>query len=99
MNRIPLLPLVVRSVIQAQASIDRSLSEAVEIAASVFGIVLNGLAFVITAMKTAIQVQRASLLGLGTTLSEILLRDGKYQIFIMTSASVLISFLGSMFFL
>ena len=44
---------------------------------SIIGIVLNGLASVITAAKTASQVQRASSIGLGTTLSVILLRDGE----------------------
>ena len=67
---------MVRNSIQAEASINR-LSDAVAVAAAIIGIVLNGLAFIITAAKTASQVQRVWSLGLGTTLSEVLLRDGK----------------------
>lgn len=77
MKQISLLVLVVRSDIQAEASIDRLLSEAVGIASSIIGIVLNGLAVVSTAARTASQVQQASILGLGNTLGQILLRDGK----------------------
>ena len=72
-----LLLAAVCNVTQADASIDRSFSDAVNVAAATIGIVLNGLAFVITAAKTAIQVQRVSSIGLGTTLSVILLRDGE----------------------
>ena len=68
-------------------------------AASVIAVVLNGLALVITATKTASQVYNASLLGLKRTLSEILLRDGKYLIFITMIVSITRPPLGSMFFL
>ena len=50
---------------------------AVKMAAAILIIVLNVFVLIVTVMKTAHQARQASLLGLETTLSEILLRDGK----------------------
>ena len=86
-----------RNSIQVEASINR-FSDVVAVAAAIIGIVLNGLAFVITAAKTATQAQRASSIGLGTTLSQILLRDGE-QIIVAIFVAVITSSSGSMFFL
>ena len=70
------LLLAVCSATQTDASIDGQLSDAVIAATVITAIVLNGLAFIITVAKTASQVQPSSV-GLGTTLSRVLLRDGE----------------------
>ena len=61
----------------------------VRMAATILIILLNIFVLAVTVAKTAHQVRQASLLGLETTLSQILLRDGKCSVSIEMSISVL----------
>lgn len=71
---------------------------AVTIATSVLGIVSEAFVLAITLLRTAQQVRQASILGFGTTLSKILLRDGEFSS--LTAAhSVDEAGPGSLFFL